>query len=226
MPHMPEGGDVQFTIRPLRRGDRAAVREICIATAWMDEPAPQRIGDGWIWAEFWTRYFTDREMGSSWVVESRPAGRVVGYLTGTADARRVGRYVPFLLPGIVARVVGRRLMRRAESRRALLAMLRSALRGELDLPPAVARDYPATFHMDLLPEARRRGLGRQLLDRFLSRMRQLGVPGVHAQPLSVNEPILRLTEAEGFRLVGRRSLSAFAHVDPRPIEVCTYVMRL
>jgi GNAT superfamily N-acetyltransferase len=213
-------------IRPFRRGDRSAVREICAATAWMGEPDPERIPDGWIWAEFWTRYFTDREWRNSWVVQCDRSGRVVGYLTGTADVRRFDRYAPFLLPGIVLRAVRKRLLRRTASRKAILGLLRSHLAGEAELPPGVGRDYPGTFHMNLLPEARRRGLGSLLLETYLAHMRRLGVPGVHAQPLSVNEPILRLTEKAGFRLVARTSLHAFSHVDPRPIEVCTYVMAL
>jgi hypothetical protein len=137
----------------------------------MGEPDPWRIPDGWIWAEFWTRYFTDRQWRHSWVAQRRFDGAVLGYLTGTEDVRRFDAYTPFLLPGIVARVVRRRLMRRTESRRAILAMLRSLVAGELDVPPAVARDYPATFHTDLPAEARGLGLGQAMFALFIERMR-------------------------------------------------------
>jgi hypothetical protein len=219
-------GEREILIRPLRRSDRAAVRSICAATAWMGEPDPLRIPDGWIWAEFWTRYFTDRQWRHSWVAQCPGDGAVVGYLTGTEDVRRFDAYTPFLLPGIVARVVRRRLIRRSDSRRAILAMLRSMVAGELDLPAGIARDYPATFHADLLGEARRLGLGQAMFALFIERMRQLHAPGVHAQPLSVNEPIQRFLRREGFRLVASTPCHAFSHIDPRPIQVLTYVLDL
>ena len=210
----------------MRPEDRAAVRRICAATAWMGEPSPERIADEWIWSEFWTRYFADRERRSSWVVERAGDGRVVGYLTGTADVRRFDRYGLFLLPGIVLRVIRRRLIRRRASRRAILSLLRSVSAGELDLPRGIAGEYPATFHANLLAEARGCGSGSALLGAFLDRMRSMGAPGVHAQPLSVNRPVQRLLRRAGFRCVAGRPLHAFAHVDARPIEVLTCVLRL
>ncbi|HUT01271.1 MAG TPA: GNAT family N-acetyltransferase [Phycisphaerae bacterium] len=213
-------------VRRYRRGDRSAVRSICAATAWLGEPAPERIADEWIWAEFWTRYFTDREPQTSWTVARRTDGAVGGYLTGTADVGRFDRYVPFLLPGIVLRVVRKRLIRRRPSRRALLGFLRLFADDEMALPPGVARHYPATFHMNLLPEARRHGLGSRLLDRFLDRMRAMGTLGVHTQPLSVNQPIQRFLERRGFRLLASRPCHAFAHADPRPMDVQTWVLPL
>ena len=212
-------------IRPLLRRDRAAVREICAATAWMGRPDADRIPDGWIWAEFWTRYFTDHERTSSWVVAAND-GRVVGYLTGTPDAGRFDRYLPFLLPGVILRVVRKRLLRPRRSRRAIVALLRSMLAGELSLPRRLADRYPATCHINLLPAARRRGLGRVLMRTFLQQMRSLGAPGVHLQPLSVNQPINRFCSSFGFRRVATSPLTAFAHVDGHPIEVLTWVLAL
>ena len=213
-------------IRGLRRRDRAAVREICAQTAWMGRPDTDRIGDDWIWAEFWTRYFTDRDRTCSWVAVTPGDARVVGYLTGTPDVRRVDRYVPYLLPGVVLRVVRKRLMRHARSCRAIVGLLRSMLRDELSLPPRLADRYPATCHINLLPAARRRGLGRVLMRTFLEQMRSLGAPGVHAQMLSVNEPIRRFCSSFGFRHVATSPLTAFAHVDGHPIELLTWVLAL
>ena len=192
----------------------------------MGEPAGERIPDEWLWAEYWTRYFTDRQWRHSWVVERRHDGRVVGYLTGTADVRRFDRYVPFLLPGLVGRIVRKRLISRRATRRATIAMLRSILSGGMALPGGIARRYPATLHMNLLPEARRRGLGGRLFALFLDRMRSLAVRGVHAQVLSLNEPIRGFLHKAGFDLVARRPLNAFAHAHPGGVEIHTWVLPL
>lgn len=223
---MPGEWESDYLIRPSGRSDRPAVRAICAATAWLGLPASDRIADDWIWAEYWTRFFTDRQGDCCWVAESRGDGLVVGYLTGTPDVRRFERYVPLLLPGIAWRVVRKRLMRRRPSRRAVLAMLMALVRGELALPPRVRKDFPATFHFNLLPAARRLGLGTQLLQTFLARMRSLGVPGGHAQALSMNQPAARALRRGGFRLLASRRVRAFAHLDRQPIAVNTWVLPL
>ena len=123
-----------YRIRPFRRADRQAVRDICAACCWMGDYVPQRIPDDWIWAEYWTRYFTDREPQHVWVVERADDGAVVGYLAGTADKARADRYAPLLFPGIVWRVLRKRLLRNPASRAAMFGMAKSILRGEMRLP--------------------------------------------------------------------------------------------
>ena len=189
----------------------------------MGAAAPARIGDAWIWAEFWTRFFTDRQRELSWAVADVPSAHVVGYLTGTDDVRRFDRYVPFLLPGVLARVIRKRRMHRASSRRALLALGRSFLHGELALPAGVAARYPATFHVNLLPQARRRGIGRAMLERFLARLERLRVPGAHAQLLGDNKAIQSLCCRAGFRQIASGRLTAFAHLDGVATEIGTWV---
>jgi len=215
-----------FDIRPYRASDRQAIREICSATAWLGQPARDRIPDDWIWAEYWTRYFTDREPRHTWVAARTLDGQVAGYLTGTANARRFERYVPWLMPGIVLRVIRRRLISNSVSRRAILGLLRSIIGGESDLPTGVLERYPATLHLNLLAETRGRGVGRRMFETYIERMRRLGVRGVHAQTLSVNANVAKFNEALGFRLVASRPFRAYAYLDSQPVSVCTWVLPL
>jgi len=80
--------------------------------------------------------------------------------------------------------------------------------------------------MNLLPEARRRGLGSMLLRRFLGRMGAVGAPGVHAQPLSVNQPMQQLLRRTGFQLLAARPCRAFAHADDEPMRIQTWALPL
>ena len=214
-----------FLIRQYRCSDRAAVREICAACAWLGEPAPERIGDEFLWAEYWTRYFTDREPEHLWVAEA-PDASVVGYLTGTADVHRVERFAPWLLPRLAWRVIRKRLLRRRQSRRAIVSLLRSLVSGEITLPAGVLANFPATFHCNLLSPARRCGLGSRLFETFRERMESLGVGGIHVQPLSVNRGAIRLCQSSGFRMLASRPVRAFAQADPQSIEVQTWVLPL
>lgn len=215
-----------YMIEPARRTDGPAIRRICIATCWMGEYRPEVMLDEEIWATYWTRWFIERERHLSWVVRRRSDGQVVGYLTGTADERRFHRYVPWLVPGFVLRLLRRRLDGRPVDRVALRATVRSMIRGETDVPARLMAAYPATWHVDLLPEARGRGLGSELLERFLAKLRERGVHGLHAQPMSINPAIIALLKRAGFQLAQARKLTALEHVVREAIDVQTWVRRV
>lgn len=216
----------QYAIGPYRRGDREAVRGICVACCWMGDYRPERIPDEWIWAEYWTRYFTDRQPRYTWVVRRPDDGEVVGYLTGTDDERRFDRYVPYLFGGIVWRVIRKRLLRKSGPRAAMAAMGRSLLRGELDLPKGIAERYPATFHFNLLPEARGARIGSEMVAAFIARMRAARVRGIHLQVLGANPVVPGFLARRGFEKVESRPLGAFSHVDGRAVDVQTWVRGL
>lgn len=218
-----EHADNPYSIRPYRRADRQAVRDICAATCWLGEYRPDVIGDDWLWAEYWTRYFTDCRRDYLWVATDR-RGRVVGYLTGTPDVSEFNRYLPRLLPGVIARIIRRRLISNPVSRRAIFSFVRSALRGEARLPAAVRRECPAAWHFNLLPEARRRRLGSTMLAMFTDRLRQAGAGGLHAQVISCNAASIASCRRLGMRLVDTSPMTAFAHAIPQPLELHTYVM--
>ncbi|NLE58135.1 MAG: GNAT family N-acetyltransferase [Planctomycetes bacterium] len=84
--------------------------------------------------------------------------------------------------------------------------------------------YPATWHVDLLPEARGLGLGGAMLDLFIERMRRLGVPGLHAQPMSINAAMVSVLRRAGFVLECSRRLTVFEHAVREPIDIQTWVL--
>lgn len=207
----------------MRRTDAPAIRDICVRCAWMGEPAGDRIPGERLWAEFWTRWFTDHQRHHAWVACQAHTSQPVGYLLGTPDARAAERFLPFLLPRLVWAGIRDRVLRRPASRRALRALAGSLLAGELALPADVRQNYPATFHLNLLAAARGGGLGRALTERFLDHLRAEGVAGLHVQTLSLNEPINRFCVSQGFRLIARRELTAFRYAEERPIDILTWV---
>lgn len=226
-------------IRKYRPDDRQSVRDICARTCWMGEHRPELIGDDWLWAEFWTRYFTDVESDLTWVVVRHghfsepcdsamlgPQDRVFGYLTGTADCSRFDHYGYRLLPRIVWHVIRRRLMRRRQSRRAILQLARAMLANDTALPRELRRQFPATCHIDLLPPARQRGVGSTMLQYFLDDLAARGVPGVHAQTLNLNLAAGKSLARAGFTLALTRPTAAFRLVHDGPVEVQTWTRKI
>jgi ribosomal protein S18 acetylase RimI-like enzyme len=63
--------------------------------------------------------------------------------------------------------------------------------------------YPAHLHINLLPEARGLGWGRQLIERLQQRLREAGVVGLHVVPLADNSRAQAFYERIGFTVLGQ-----------------------
>ena len=65
-------------------------------------------------------------------------------------------------------------------------------------PPDLVAAYSAHLHIDLLPQAQGRGLGRELIDWLLSRLAGLGAQGVHLGVDPRNAAAIAFYERLGF----------------------------
>lgn len=148
-------------IRPYRPGDRAAVRQICCETAFRHLGATAVFEDQELFADYWTRYYTDFEPDMTFVAERE--GQVVGYVFGSIDSRRhVRTMISRVLPQVLARVTWRLATgryREAVTYRFLRWAVRWAWREAPDLP---LDRFPAHYHIN----ASWAGLGEQLYTRL------------------------------------------------------------
>jgi RimJ/RimL family protein N-acetyltransferase len=187
----------EFEIRRYETGDREAIRRICFETGYMGEPIDWLWRDRETFADLITRYYTDREPESIWVATR--GSDVVGYLTGCVDSERTRGNAP----AEVRRLIWRGGLLRpgfgAFLARAALDTLRDRdLRGEALFDPR----WPAHLHIDLLPEARGRGLGRRLMQLWFDHLRGLAVPGVHLGTFAENHAAIRFFESCGLARQG------------------------
>lgn len=183
-------------IRPYQASDRARVRHICFVTGYIGDPVEWQWRDAESFANIFTGYYTDAEPESALVAEIE--GEVRGYLLGCVDSSRAWN---------PATVVGRQLTGRAIALRpgtarfvwrALGDVIADAARKRL--PPAAFSDprWPAHLHIDLLRDARGRGVGAALVRRWLDTLREAGVPGCHLETVAENTAAVAFFEAMGF----------------------------
>ena len=188
------------SVRPYRSSDRARVRYICFATGYMGEPVAWQWRDAESFATIFTGYYTDAEPESALVAEID--GEVMGYLLGCVDSRKAWN---------PAGVVGRQFTRRGLAFRpgtapfvwrALGDVIVDAAR--MRLPPAPFEDprWPAHLHVDLLREARGRGVGTRLMRLWLESLRGRDVPGCHLETVAENTAAVAFFEAMGFEKRG------------------------
>ncbi len=176
-------------------GDRDAVRRICFETGYMGDPVAWQWADPESFADLFTSWYTDHEPESAFVAESE--GRVVGYLLGCRDTRRVQSAV---------RTMGRHLRRGVLVRpgtagvlwRSMADIARDTLRAEAVPTGFVDDRWPAHLHIDLLPEARAAGVGRELITRWLDVLDTGGIPGCHLEIWAENDDAIAFFGRLGF----------------------------
>jgi ribosomal protein S18 acetylase RimI-like enzyme len=188
-------------VRSYEPSDRARVRHICFVTGYIGEPVAWQWRDAESFSNIFTGYYTDAEPESALVAEID--GDVRGYLLGCVDSSKAWN------PGAV---VGRQITRRAIALRPGTAGFVWRAVGDVivdaahkRLPPAPFEDprWPAHLHIDLLRDARGRGVGAALMRRWLDFLRQAQVAGCHLETVAENTGAVAFFEAMGFRKHGR-----------------------
>jgi ribosomal-protein-alanine acetyltransferase len=91
--------------------------------------------------------------------------------------------------------------------------------GVMTLGPGEAQ----LLNLSVVPDARRQGLGRTLLDRFVDDARRAGAEQMFLEVRVSNTPAITLYEAAGFDIVGRRD--AYYPGTPRGKAEDALVMR-
>ncbi len=181
------------------------MRQVCFETGYMGDPVEWMWRDRESFADLFSGYYTDAEPESALVAQID--GEVMGYLLGCVDTSGVWNPA-----GVVVRhALGRLLLVRPGTAgvlwRSFGDTLLDAVRGHgVISSPFLDARWPAHLHIDLLPDARARGLGAALVRRWLERLAEAGSPGCHLETLAENTSAVRFFESMGFTPLGSPSL--------------------
>jgi ribosomal protein S18 acetylase RimI-like enzyme len=180
---MLELGD-GYLLRHALESDQAAMSLVCLRTGNSGKDATGREDDpdllGLIYAVPYQIYAPD----FAFVVDG-PSG-VCGYVLGALDSESFyRRLTQEWFPPIAARLAD---PGPDEGRWQGSDWARHMIHHpDFVLPPGLA-PYPAHGHIDLLEEARGRGIGRRAMEHLMSTLREAGAPGIHlgVSPLNRN----------------------------------------
>ncbi len=194
-------------IRPYRPSDREGVRRVCFETGYMGDPVAWQWRDQESFADLFSGWYTDHAGADALVVvdeDETDGGEIAGYLLGCRDSRQVGG------PARMAarHLLGRGLLVRPGTARVLWRTLgdvaTTTVRARRPPPGEVIDDrWPAHLHIDLMPSARGRGAGRELMTRWLDTLRADGIAGCHLTTWAENDDAIAFFTATGFRREGR-----------------------
>lgn len=170
-------------VRAYRPGDRDRVRDIACRTAFRNRGHTILLDDARLFADYWTRYYTDIEPHSAFVAERD--GEVIGYLLGCVDTARFQRSMartvaPPIVRTLLARVLSGGF---AHDARALRTLRWLAVRSWRETPDVDLTRFPAHYHANLLRGAYGTRAYTTMALRFIDRARAAGAAGMHGQVL-------------------------------------------
>lgn len=212
----------EVLVRKYQPSDRQAVREICCATAFMGKPCANFFDGDEIFADALTGYFTDYEPQSCFVAEK--GGLVIGYLIGAKDVKQMNkvfrRKLAFkLLAKAFFKGTFLKLKNLAFFSRCLSGMVKGQFR-----QPDFSGEYPATLHINLLPEFRGLGIGSQLIAEYLKYLKGQGVKALHFATMS--EKATKFFNQHGFMVLFRSRRSYFRHLLNGDVFIYIYGIKL
>jgi len=206
-------------VRPYQSSDREAVRRICADTGFMGDPIEKIFTDREVFADFFTRYYTDYEPECALVAEDTESNQVVGYVLGSVRYRyQSWMQIWLLATRVVPIVVLRFLLGRynASSRDFLYWVVLRSIR---ETPPAPPNS--GHFHVNLLPAYRQNIFGRRLVFSFFKLARHRGMPRIYGQIQTQDAKRTQFWERYGFRELSRRRITKFSRHYSKPVYVST-----
>lgn len=185
----------------------------------MGNPIDEVFTDREVFADFFTRYYTDYEPESATVTEDTETGEVVGYVLGCTRYRYQSFIQLWLLlsrgiPKVLLRFLTGRYNR--ASRRFLYWTLFRSVR---ETPPAPAQS--AHFHINLLPAYRTNVFGRDMAFAFFELARKRGVKRIYGQIQTRDDRRTGFWRRYGFRELSRRRITKFQRLHTEPVYVST-----
>lgn len=187
----------------------------------MGNPIEQVFTDRDVFADFFTRYYTDYEPESSIVIVDDETGEVVGYTLGCFRYKSHGWRMNLLLwTRIIPKVIFRFLTGQynKESRKFIYWTVFKSIR---ETPPAPRNS--GHFHFNMLPKYRVGKETRLMVAKFFRLAQESGVPRLYGQIQTRDDKRTTFYKRYGFSEFSKRRITKFQHLEAKPIYVTTVV---
>lgn len=190
-----------ISVRKYVDGDREAIWDICYRTGYLGESAARFWRHRKSFVDVWTSFYISREPESIYVAIDDDV--VVGYLTGCVDTSLASKSKD----SITSLIIKHGLMFRPGTAGFFWrGMLDSIKDKNVATEEFIDQRWPSHLHINLLPAARGRSLGRTLMERWFDQLRRVGSPGCHLSTLVENTGAVLFFERMGFTRYGEPSL--------------------
>ena len=207
-------------IRRYESRDRKAVRRLCCETGFLGKAIDPVFQDREIFADYLTRYYTDIEPESSFVLEQE--GIVKGYLLGSYRPFRQQLFNFFNNIHLFTRGMAKYPFYNKATRDFIGWILRTSWK---EVPQAPRRS--AHFHFNILPEAQGLAHSTKLMNSYLDHLRSKNVRQVYGQVVTFEARRgARVFERYGFQVLNRSEITKYRKTHPEPVYLTTVLKEL
>jgi ribosomal protein S18 acetylase RimI-like enzyme len=183
---------MSFEIRPYHPSDLISLYKICLLTGNSGKDATHLFEDPELLGHLYAAPYAVFEPELSFVVTNE--GRPCGYMIGTKDSQKFyelceKEWFPVLrqrYPLLDNDSMDAKIIRRIHE-------------GHIVKPEV--KDYPAHLHIDLLRETQGQGIGRKIMEVFITRLKELNVTALHLEVGKANPGAIKFYEKTGFHKI-------------------------
>lgn len=155
---------------------RDAVHRICFDTGFGGDSMAPFFDDAALFGDVLVSYYTDYIPEHAWVLTS--GGETVGYFLGCLDSASCNETTTReIYPRIMRSLLAGKYNLGGRTLGYVTRSIEALMTDELRTAPLEL--YPAHLHVNLLPDFRRGGIGRRLIDMYIEYLRERDVPGLH-----------------------------------------------
>jgi hypothetical protein len=212
--------DRKFEIRRFQSADREVIRRLCCDTGFLGNPIDPVFEDREIFADYLTRYYTDAEPESAFVVVLN--GEVRGYLLGSRRPLRQQFFNFFNNLRLLTKGLFRYPRYNAASKKFIRWIFTQAWR---EVPAAPRR--MAHFHFNVLPDARQLANTRALTEAYFDHLRAHGEKRVYGQVVVFEDRRgAAVFERYGYRVLNKKEITKYRDVHTEKVYLCTVLKEL
>jgi len=175
--------------------------EICLKTGNNGKDATELFSDPYLIGNYFAAPYLFYSDGICFVAESE--NRPQGYIVAVPDTISYFKWMEETwLPPLRERYAKSNTAQTARS--ANEERIFYLIHGKKYPPDDSAKkpnDYPAHFHIDLLPSLQGKGIGSKLMETLYAELRQRGVPGLHMGVSAANETAVGFYQKLGFTVL-------------------------
>ena len=182
---------MNYTIRPYHVSDFPAIYRICVSTADSGNDVSSLLTDPDLHPHYYAGPYVVLEPELCFIITAD--GAPVGYILGTCDSRIFRNkcekeWFPLLR--------SRYALPKKENQSLEANLIRLIHKGK-EYSEKLA-SYPAHLHIDLMPQARGKGFGKELMVHFCNKLKELKVTGLHLGVSKDNPGAVHFYEKVGF----------------------------
>ena len=185
---------MQFEIRSYHPSDLVSIYNICLLTGNSGKDASHLFNDPNLLAHFYAAPYAvlEPELCFILTVDKKPCG----YILGTKDSEKFAsesgeKWFPILRPQYQLNKEYKSLM---ESR--IVQLIHEGYKPKPEL-----LNYPAHLHIDLLPIAQGKGMGRKMIETFTGKLSELKIQALHLEVGKRNENAVIFYQKVGFKII-------------------------